>query len=225
MIRINDEQLIDELYHKYNIDKLFEKNMKEDLFLVKFEKGEIICREGDPLKYLHFMVEGKIKVNQTQENGKSRLICFVQDFEILGYIEFFAESEYISIMQAVTDVYCLGLDLSIYKTELVKDPKFLNLVAKKLAKTVLVNNEKSSFNLLYPLETRLTTYILLTADGLEFKDNLTIVAEQLTTSYRHLTRILSKLCEEGILIRESNYFKIIKLEALKEISNQTITHI
>ncbi len=222
---INDLALSKNLTNKYAIKNIFDMALVEDLLLMKYNKGEFICYEGEPLKYLHFMVEGKIKVNDTQENGKSRLLCFLQDFEILGHIELFADTDYSTNVEAVTDVYCFALSLPIYKEKLFNDAKFLRYSAKKLAKTLLINNENASFNLLYPLETRLATYILLTADDGKFHDNLTTLAELLTTSYRHLTRVLSNLCEKGILVKTPKYYEIAKLEDLRNISNQSVTHL
>lgn len=76
MERINDEKLLFGLYHKYDISRFFAVDFKKDLFLVKFEKGEIIQWEGDVVDCLYFMVGGSVKVSIAQENGKSKLICF-----------------------------------------------------------------------------------------------------------------------------------------------------
>ncbi len=225
MLIIDDNELVDKLYNKYRIEKLFNINIKDELFLAKYEKGDFICQEGDSLKYLHLMVDGKIKVSVTQENGKSRLICFLEGFEMLGYVEFFAETDYSTDVEAMTDVYCFVLDLSTHKNELLNDILFLRYTAIKVSKNLLENNENASFNLLYPLETRLATYILLTAKGIVFQDNLTTVAELLTTSYRHLTRVLAKFCDKGMLVKKSNYHEIVDFEKLKKVSNQSITHL
>lgn len=219
---INDISRRDRLYDAYNIASFFDIDIKEGLELVEFHKNEIMFREGDPQRYLYFMVGGKIKVNVTQENGKSRLICFVEDFEIIDIIVLLAESDYSTHVIAMERVCCLALDLQVYKNRILNDLKFLQYASKKLAKVVLVNNNITSFNLLYPLETRLATYIVLKSGEMKFQENMTTVAELLGTSYRHLQRILSKFCDQGILKRETNCYKIIEFDHLKEISNQTI---
>ncbi|HOO34126.1 MAG TPA: cyclic nucleotide-binding domain-containing protein [Thermotogota bacterium] len=224
MEKINDDKLIDHLYEKYDIGRLFAVDFKSDLFLVKFEKGEIIQQEGDAVSYLYFMVGGIVKVSIAQENGKSKLICFLNDFEVLGDIELFAESNCVSQLEAIKETYCLALNLNKYRKILLEDDVFNKHMAKVLAKIVLSNNLSTSFNLLYRLENRVATYILLTAKEECFQDNLTSVAELLATSYRHLHRVLSNLCTKKILEKDGRCYKIIDKNRLREMSNESITH-
>ena len=224
MNKITDESIIDIMYNKYNIEEHIDCEIKKELVLYKFDKGEYFCREGEQLEYLHFMVEGTIKVNVSLENGKSRLLCFLQDFEILGHLEFFANTDYTSDVLAITDVYCFALDLRKFSSVLFNDTKFLQYSVIKVAKSLLINNENSSFNLLYQLDVRLATYIVLTANDDIFQDNLTVVAEQLATSYRHLTRVLAKFCNKGILEKKYNYYIIVNPKLLKSLSNKSILH-
>lgn len=218
MITVNNKGLINELYKKYDITTYFSTDIFQDLTLVKFPKKSFICREGESVNYLYFLVDGKVKVNVTQENGKSLLICFLKDFDILGHIEYFAESDYTSTVQALTDVYCFSLNITLLKTKYYNDNVFVRYITQKLANSLVTNVESSSLNLLYPLDTRLATYILLTAEEHVFDENLKHVAEILATSYRHLTRCLTKLCDQGLLKKEATYYRIVEWDRLKRIS-------
>jgi len=71
--------------------------------------------------------------------------------------------DYVNDIVAIKDTYCLGLNLSSYKEILLADSTFVQYMAKNLAKIVLLNNESASFNMLNSLETRVATYILLSA--------------------------------------------------------------
>ncbi|MCG4735092.1 hypothetical protein L0M92_15920, partial [Casaltella massiliensis] len=46
-------------YNKFKIDELFEKDMSDDIKLLRFEKNEYLCREGEEREYFLFLVEGK----------------------------------------------------------------------------------------------------------------------------------------------------------------------
>ena len=224
MIKINDSNLTNKLFNKYDISKYFLKDVKENLSLVKFNKGESICYAGDALKYIHFLVEGKAKVTSPQENGKSLVVCLLHDFDIMGQLEYFAETEYTANVEALTDVYCFALDISLLKTKFLDDTIFLRHISKDLANKLISNVHNLSFNLLYPLDTRLATYILLTANEKKFDENLTCLAELLASSYRHLTRVLAKFCKQGILEKKSSYYEIIEYDRLKDISNRSISY-
>jgi len=225
MHRINDNELLEALYNKYKINEFFSTDIKKDLSLVKFTRGEVIQRTGDHVDILYFVVGGSVKVNSVQENGKSKLICIVHAFDMLGDIEIFADMDYVNDIVALKDTYCLGLNLDHYRDILLQDQTFTNYMAKSLARIVLNNNQSVSFNMLYSLETRVATYILLSAKDKCFQENLTYLAEQMATSYRHLHRVLSGLCEKGMLKKEGRAYHIIDEEKLKAIGNESISHI
>lgn len=225
MHRINDNELLETLYNKYKIKQLFSTDIKKDLFLVKFKRGQLIQQTGDPVKTLYFVVDGSVKVNSVHENGKSKLICIIKAFDMLGDIEIFAGMDYVNDIVALKDTYCLGLNLEYYRDILLQDKTFTSYMAKSMARIVLKNNQSSSFNMLYSLETRVATYILLSAKDKCFQENLTYLAEQMATSYRHLHRVLSGLCEKGMLRKEGRVYRIIDEERLKSIGNDSIAHI
>lgn len=226
MIRIYDNDLINKLYKKYDINKILDIDLSKDLILVKFDKGEIVCAEGGLVDYLYLMVEGKLKISISHENGKTLLLNFLEGFQVLGDNELIAETNYSSSAEATADVYCFSLELNTYKNKLLNNNTFLRYIAKTLAQHLLENNEISSFNLLYPLETRVATYILLSAtDGKLPSHNLSVLAELFATSYRHLSRVLAKFCELGIIEKRINYYQVVNEEKLKEYSNTTITHL
>lgn len=225
MKRVNDNELLKILFERHKIDRYFETDIKDDVYLVKFEKNETIQSTGDQVDVLYFLVDGSVKVNKSQMDGKSKMICIVNAFDMLGDIEIFADMDYVNDIVALKDTYCLGLNLTMYKEILLADPIFVKYMAKSLAKIVLLNNESSSFNMLNSLETRVATYILLSAKNKCFRENLTHLAEQLATSYRHLLRVLSGLCDKNILKKEGRDYIIVDENKLKEMSDQTVTHI
>jgi len=149
----------------------------------------------------------------------------VDNFAIVGDIELFAGANCSTQSTVMKDTYCLVLSLDKYRGILLNDFVFTKHMAKELAEIILDNNESDSFNLLYPLETRVATYILLTSEDDIFKDNLTHVAELLATSYRHLQRVLKRLCDKGILIKEGRTYIINDVDELKDLSNRTVTHL
>ncbi len=225
MQRIDDSNLLDAFYKEYKINEYFSRDIKEDVFLVKFTRGEVIQNAGDCVDILYFVVSGSVKVNSVQENGKSKLICIVNAFDMLGDIEVFADMDYVNDVIALKETYCIGLCLDDYREILLNDQVFTSYMAKSLARIVLKNNQSVSFNMLYSLETRVATYILLSAKENCFHENLTYLAEQMATSYRHLHRVLSGLCDKEILRKEGRKYIIADEEKLKALANESISHL
>lgn len=222
MIRINDERLLYELYEKYDVANYFLVDRRELMHLVKFEKDEIIQNFGDTNDELYIMVGGSAKVNSIQENGKAKLICIVKDFDIMGYIEFFANMNYSNEIVSLKETYCLVLNLRENKEIILSDPIFTKYMIESMAKMVLSNNIASSFNLLNSLERRLATYILLSANENYFNENLTSLSELLAVSYRHLHRVLMGLCEKDILLKKGKFYKIIDKKSLEDLADKSI---
>ncbi len=219
---IKDESLINDIFEKHSITDVFSTDIKKMMFIAHFPKGDFICKEDDVLNYIFFLVKGKAKVFSSQENGKSLLLCFYQNFEIIGEVEFFTNTNYTTNVQVLTDAYCIGIKLSVVKTYLMNDNIFLRYISSSLATKLSRNTRNCSFNLLYPLENRLATYILASNEDLRFHENLTLLSELLATSYRHLLRVLTQFCTIGLLKKYDSYYEIINFEALEELSNKTI---
>jgi CRP-like cAMP-binding protein len=226
MIKVNDLILMDNYIFKYGIDEIFTNDMKPLMELFLFKKNEHICRESEAIDYLLFFVKGKAKVYTTLSNGKSLLLCFYQDFKILGDLEIINPQNASSSVQVIEDTYCIGISLQNARTHLLNDVKFLRFMCNSLGEKLNRCSKNSSINLLYPLENRLASYILATGvrtDGngegiIEFNENLTEISELLGTSYRHLLRTLNLLCSKRVIIRKYNCFQVIDEINLRKLT-------
>jgi len=219
MKRLDDHDTINAYCNEIPILKIISPSVKEHLSLVEFSRGENICIEGDSLSSLYFMMEGKAKVFTTQENGKLLLLCFYKDFGLLGELELLSDVPYTTTVKALSKVTCLSIDRKIFETKLLTNLDFVQFIARSLSDKLLRNTQNCTFNMLYPLENRLATYILLSAENGYFSANQTYLSELLATSLRHLTRMLSKFCVDGILEKKNSRYLILdkdKLEALTE---------
>jgi len=96
-----------------------------------------------------------------------------------------------------------------------------------LGKKFISSSIASSINILYPLENRLSSYLLAIApentkhsnlDGGIITDKFTEMADLLGTSYRHLIRTINKLCDEKIIKKEKNFISILDINALKMLA-------
>ncbi|MDR2589985.1 MAG: hypothetical protein LBC71_03235, partial [Oscillospiraceae bacterium] len=121
-------------------------------------------------------------------------------------------------LQAVTDFECIALPLYEYRTTLIRNITFINLVGKELAEKLMQRAINGAINILQPLEARLSAYIMQTAIGGVFDEQLTHVAVLLGTSYRHLLRTLEKLRLSNILEKQENTYRIVNQKTLKALS-------
>lgn len=224
MIKINNLDMINEYILKYDINNIFTKDMKPFMEMLFFEKNQFIFKEDEDIKYLIFLIKGKLKVYVTLSNGRSLLNCFCQDFKVFGDLEFINSQTAYSNVQAIVDTYCIGIPINKVREYLLNDAKFLKYICSELGEKLLKFSRNTSINLLYPLENRLASYILATGQKnhnngrIEFNENLTEIAELLGASYRHLLRTLNMLCLKGSIEKKNGYYEIIDRGILEELA-------
>ncbi|MGL4911714.1 MAG: cyclic nucleotide-binding domain-containing protein [Romboutsia sp.] len=225
--KIEDLYAIKDYYNKFNMNNIFEKDMTGHIKLLKFEKSEYLCREGDILEYFLFLIEGKAKAFKTLPNGRALLFSFYKPSQVIGDLEIAKNQVATGTLEALSTCYCLGINMEYARTELTNDNKFLNFICKSLANKLEGISINSSKNLLYPLESRLASYInelRLLKDNecideyIDFQENLNNVAELLGSSYRHLLRTFNTLCKKGVLEKDDKGYKIVNVDLLEEMA-------
>jgi CRP/FNR family putative post-exponential-phase nitrogen-starvation transcriptional regulator len=217
MKRIYNSQMIKRYIEKHGISEFFSKDIKPYMELFLFNRGDHICREGETLDYLFFLVEGKAKVYTSLSNGKSLLVCFYNSGKVIGDIEFMKLETAISNIQAIEESYCITIPVGKIREYLLDDAKFLRFMCESLSQKLNRLSKNSSINLLYPLENRLASYILAMGiwvdhkegNVLVFNENLTEIARLLGASYRHLLRTVNTLCKKGVIIKKNSSFEVV----------------
>lgn len=208
-------------YETYELDRFFSTDITEHLQLASFERGELICSSEEPLNRLYFFVEGLAKASIALENGRQLLLSFNEPLQIFGELEIFDEKAVAtSTIEALRPCICLYLEKDVVIRHLDNDPKFLKHMLLSLRKKLDRVIKNSAINTLTALDNRVASYILATAlpdtaQHLVFTANLTLVAEQLGTSFRHLHRTLQSFCEAGILRKEHTTYIVISKEELE----------
>jgi CRP-like cAMP-binding protein len=200
--------------------------MKPHLEIFKYSRNEHICKADEPLEYLFFFVEGKAKVYSPLSNGKSLLLCFYEPFKVIGDVEFIKLERANSNVQVIEETYCVAIHFDVIRKYLLEDSKFLKYMCNCLGEKLIRLSKYSSINLLYPLENRLSSYILgVTTVGevkgessIVFEGNLSEVSELLGTSYRHLLRTLNNLCSQGGIKKLNSGYEIVDINKLDELA-------
>lgn len=218
MEKVNNLELFNFYIKQNKVDNFFSEDLISKMELFFFKKGEYICKASESIDYLFFLVKGKCSVFNVVENGKSLLICFYNKFEVLCEFEFFNDGISKTNIKAVEDTYCFGILVWKDRDELMKNVKLLKFLCAHLCKKLERSDRNNSINLLYSLENRLASYILLTQKKGCFFSNYTQLAEYLGTSHRHLLRVLHGLCDKGILMKKEDGYHIKNIDLLVEIS-------
>lgn len=212
---------------KYLLENVLVKHDIEELNILTYSKNEHIIFETEPINEMSFVVGGKIKVYKEFENGKTMLLQFVNGLCSMGDVEYINNLEYATgSVKAVNEVFLFKISYDVLRERYSKNDKFNSYMIKHLSKRFLSSTRKSNINIIYPLETRLSSYILsMNMDSNKNEViiyNLQDLSDNLGTSYRHLHRSLKELAIKNIIVRKKNLIKIIDYKRLEELSRGNI---
>lgn len=180
-----------------------------------FQPGEVILQEGLPMQYLYIIVSGNAKVCVSSPDGKEFTLTHYVSEGILGDIELMTQS-YISSthVTAITDFNCIAIPYQQYANELRSNVTFLNMIGYELSNKLLNSTQNCKNNALLSGEDRLCEYILTHSTYGIFRETLTEVSSSIGISYRHMFRILKHLCDEHVLEKTPQGYKILKVDYL-----------
>lgn len=188
-----------------------------DCVCLKYKAGETILQEGMPISSLLVVVGGKAKVCVSAPNGRNLVLCYYVSNGILGDVEMMMNTpESNSSIVALTDFECLSIPYRNNIEKLKCNNEFLNKLAYEISAKLIRSSENLASAALYSGEERLCTYILQTAHKDIFSDTLTDTAASVGMSYRHMFRILTGLCDEGILQKKKSGYNIADRRRLEE---------
>ena len=62
---------------------------------IVIEKGEVICQEGEPIKYLVYLREGLMKLYKTGAGRTQQIISISTPRDFIGLLSVFSNTEYL----------------------------------------------------------------------------------------------------------------------------------
>ncbi|MGE6256819.1 Crp/Fnr family transcriptional regulator [Heyndrickxia sporothermodurans] len=216
-------QLIDNL-NRYELNEIFSEEIKETLSLYTFNSGEILCSKGEPIDRMFFIVEGKVKIFTISSEGKRFIVRFKKPLSIIGDIEYVKKTKIFNTVEAVTEGVAIGVRFNELRKMRTNQIEFLQFLLEIIAEKFYTESHATSLNMLNSVEVRLASYLLsLSSDGegsLFHKEmnklSITEIADLIGTSYRHLNRVINKLCAEEIIQRKKGVLYIKDLQRLRE---------
>ncbi|MFJ8527403.1 Crp/Fnr family transcriptional regulator [Bacillus sp. NPDC094106] len=224
---IQDPKLLEMKLQEYNIRGMFDQAKQLPFSLQQYEPNEIILLEGIELESLLFLVEGKVKITSSIENGKSLLLRFVQPLSIIGDIELIRDVPVQSQVQAVNECLLIGLPFDYIKQHEMDNPRFLHTLLEHISYKLQTCTAASRVNLLASVENRFASYLMSTISsepdndfGIEIKtSNIKEIADLLGTTYRHLNRVIHSLSKKKIIERDKDFIRILNWGDLEKMSN------
>lgn len=216
MKKIQKRSEIQTYIKQYNVKQYFSEKYFDSFELLEYAPSETICQQGQFLNGLYFFLTGKIKIIRILSNGKELILNSHETPCPIGEIEFLLDKPIVSSVVTQKTSLLLYLPSKDRKKELLNDPNFLYAIAHTLASEIYQLDLNNPVNIVYSVKERLATYILSVEKNGIFTLNLTMLADSLGTSYRHLLRVINQFINDGIIDRQHRTYYILDFDKLLE---------
>lgn len=189
-----------------------------------FDKGELIYYEGDPLKYLYIIHQGRVKIYHLFESGKEQLLRILEPGEFMGELALFSNKVLDSYAEALEPTEICAIhkrDIqALLKTYPTISLKILNVFSERLEQTEHLVGQLSTKD----VETRAANYLIRLANR-EQRDDITLpmskgdLASHLGTTQETISRRLSHFQTQGWIEQQGQRsIKILNKQALEKVS-------
>ncbi|MED3552511.1 Crp/Fnr family transcriptional regulator [Cytobacillus praedii] len=230
MKEIIDKNSLLEYLEQLGLNRIFSEEVKGKLSLYHFQQGEIICLKGEEIQKMYFLVKGKVKIFATSAEGKTFIVRFKTPLAVIGDVEYVKRTEAFNTVETISEGLMIGVHFDELRGMKTNQMEFLNFLLAIVTEKFYTESHATSLNMLYPVETRLASYLLSLSSEREGSlfhremqtSNLTDIADLIGTSYRHLNRVINKLSKEGIILRKKGSLYIKDIERLKEHADGNI---
>ena len=195
----------------------------------EFRKGELIFKEGEPVKGIFFLYEGKAKIHKKWGNDKELIIRIANKGAVVGHRGLGHHSVYPVSGTALEHVTACYIDLEFFESTLKVNPIFTYELLLFFADE-LQESENRMRNLAHmPVKGRVAQALLtlknkfgLTRDGfIDINLSRQDLASFTGTTYETIFRIMSDLSDEKIILLEQKSIRLLNEEKLLTIITES----
>ena len=209
MLELNDIPLFS------GLDEKQLSEIRSHMNVHQYSKESIVFYEGDKSEYLHVLLEGSVKMYKTTPKGRR---IHMHDFYAPEIIALFVAFEHIPFpasCEITSDGYIGLLPLKkLYKC--MEDVEFSLAIIKSLTSRMNLLATLVHKETIYTSEAKVADVILNNARVFERLKN-TEIAAMLNLTPETLSRILSKLKKEEIIIIKDHVVCILNEDALRDV--------
>lgn len=224
MKKLLNKKLLCDYFIKHKLDAIFGPEIPDGSLLLSYEKDDIILSAGAELEFYYLLVEGKVKVAYPMENGKTMLLKFYQDFNVIGDLELLKNMPVRCNVEAIGRCIFIAVPSDTIRQTYLNYPDFLRHLADSLSDKLNSTIGNSCYNVAYPLANRLASYLteyLTGGDTIRLSATFQEIASFLGTSYRHLSRTLNDLEMQSIIRCEGKAVYVLDEKRLRDLSRNS----
>ncbi|MFB1082690.1 Crp/Fnr family transcriptional regulator [Jeotgalibacillus sp. JSM ZJ347] len=208
----------------YQLDELFTQKVCDSMKLETYAAGERLFSQGEKSDKMHLLVDGKLKVSMLTPEGKRLILAFKTPLDIVGDIEYVRDCPLINTVESVMETTVIEIPYAILRKEMAQHAPWLQFLLNTVTKKFEMKSHTMNFNLLYPVDVRLASYLLsmTPVQPVITSASLIDIADLIGTSYRHLNRVLQQFQQNGWIVKKRGSIEILNRQALLELAGENI---
>jgi len=201
----------------------FKNYLNDNGEIFKYQKDEIIYKEGDHSNYVYLITKGVVKCHKLDEFGKELTTGLYKEDDLFGYLSFTENIPYQETATAINNLEMVGIIKSDLKN-LLDDNHKIALELIHLLTNDLTGIKEQLLQMAYSSVNKKTaTTIIKFAEKLNRKpeDPIKISRSDLASvagiATETLIRTMSDFKKQGLIKMEGRNIKILELQKLKDL--------
>ena len=190
----------------------------------RYEKGEIVCNQGDKIHSFLYLKTGLVKIYRESDESKPQIISIAKPLDFIGLLGIFSRDTYPFSISCIEESVICFVDLNVIK-ELIKEDGNFSLVFLDKMSRISESIWQSRLDLSKKNLRGRIAYILLDFAEHIYKNaeyDLPIsrkeLAELIDMTTENVIRILSEFRKDGLISISGKKITIKNEEMLKQIS-------
>lgn len=197
----------------------------EHRFEIKFNKGEIIRKQGTFLSHVISLNSGLAKLYIEGLKGKNLILRIIKPSKFIGGPGIYYDQRHHYTVAALVDSSACFIDVNIFKQIINTNQNFAAEFMKEFSINMLSTYDRLINISQRQIPGRMAGALLYFSDEIYNNNKIPSViskqdlADLTSMSKDSVVKILRAFKEEGIITTQSNHIEIMDKEALKKISN------
>ncbi|MDA7025213.1 Crp/Fnr family transcriptional regulator [Bacillus sp. CLL-7-23] len=201
------------------------EDMKQFIYWRTYHKGQILFMEEDPRERMYLLLDGFIKLENTNDTGSMFYIDYIRPHTLFPFGGLFRDEHYHYAAEALTDIELYYIPMNIFEDLIRDNPTLLFDALNQLSDILALHEERLKRITLSHAHDRVIQGLYYLTENLGQKEKDTIVvscpitateiAKISGTSRETVSVVLKKLRSEGvisqnnkqIIIHKPDYFK------------------
>ena len=114
------------------LDPAVLKQVEQELVREWVRGGDILCRQGDPGDSLYVLIQGRLSVSVTDDEGRERVISEIGRGEVVGEMALLSGDSRSATIRAVRDSELVKFTQHAFETIVEKNPKVITAITRRL---------------------------------------------------------------------------------------------